>query len=127
MRHPIGEQKGLLLGEVAVVKDEQKFAAVALDSLDRVRDARRKIPEVALADVVLEGATVLVDGGDPRPAFEHVGPLGRFVPVHFPDTAGLEPHIDTGDLGGDGQLARRRLPSPAALRDMVVAVRERPS
>src|SRR5947199_4391080 len=62
MCHPIGEQEGLLLGEVAVVKDEQELAAVALDSLDRVRDACRKIPEVTLADVLLKGASVLVNG-----------------------------------------------------------------
>ena len=92
-----------------------------------MRDACRKIPEVSLADVLLKGASVLVNGGDPRPALEHVGPLGRLVPVQLPDAACREPHVDTGDLGGDGQLAYCRLPPPAAGRNMVMAVRERPS
>src|SRR5207302_5560979 len=74
MGHPVAEQEGRLLGEVAVVEDKQKLAAFGLESLDRVRDAGREVPQVALADVILEGATILVDGGNPRPALEHVGP-----------------------------------------------------
>src|SRR5438105_1861132 len=65
MGHPVAEQEGRLLGEVAVVENEQEFTAVGLESLDRVRDSGREIPQVALADVVLEGVRILVNGRNP--------------------------------------------------------------
>ena len=64
---PVRDQERRLLAEIAVVEDEQELAAVALQSLDRVGDAGREVPDVALADIVLEGVAFLVDGGDPRP------------------------------------------------------------
>src|SRR2546425_10645085 len=114
MGEPVGEQEGLFLREVAVVEDEQELAPASFQALDRVRDAGPEVPEVAFAHIVLEGATVLVNGGDPGPALEHVSPLGRLVPVQFPDAASLEPHADAGDLGGDGEFPCRRLTAPAA-------------
>src|SRR5262249_825490 len=126
MRQPVRDQKARVLVEVAVVGDEQHLAAVVVEALDRVRDTAWEVPDVTLADVVLEGAQLRVDGGDPRPPGDHVGPLGLLVPVQLPDRAGLEPHVDAGDLGGDGQLADRRLPRPAALLQAIVAVGEGP-
>ena len=34
MGEPVAEQEGLLLGEVAVIEDEQKLTTVVLESLD---------------------------------------------------------------------------------------------
>ena len=73
------------------------------------------------------GVAMLVDCGDPRPALEHEGPLGRLVPVQLADAAGLEPHVDQGEVGGRGYLADRRLPRPAAFPHLDVAVGEGPS
>jgi hypothetical protein len=126
MRQPVRELKRRVRVEVAVVVDEQHLAAVVGEALDRVRDAGREVPDVTLAHVVLEGAQLRVDGGDPRPTGDHVGPLGLSVPVQLADRAGLEPHVDGGDLGGDGQLADRRLPGPAAFAQASVAVGEGP-
>ena len=113
---PVGERERVIFAEVAVVEDEQELAAVALKSLDRVRDAGREVPQVPFADIVLEGAAFLVDGGDPRPALEHEGPLGRLVPVQLADPAGLEPHVDQGKglrraARGSSSAATSRLPS----------------
>src|SRR5207302_5555977 len=121
------EQESRLLGEVAVVENEQEFATVGLEPLDRVGNARREIPQIALADVILEGVCILVNGGNPSPALEHVGPLSRLVPVQLPNSAGGEPHIDAGNFSRAGQFARRRLPPPSAFLQMHMAVREGPS
>ena len=127
MGEPVGDRERAVFAEVPVVEDEQELAAVALQALDRVRDAGREVPQVPFADVVLEGAAFLVDGGDPRPALEHEGPLGRLVPVQLADPAGLEPHVDQGEVRGGGYLADRRLPRPAAFPHLDVAVGEGPS
>jgi hypothetical protein len=50
----IGQREGVILAEVAIVEDQQELTALALQALDRVRNARREIPEVPLADIVLE-------------------------------------------------------------------------
>ena len=63
---PVGDQEGVVFGEAAVVEHQQEFAAVRIEPLDRVRNARREVPEVADTDVVDEVAALLVDGGDAR-------------------------------------------------------------
>src|SRR5262249_15356985 len=55
------------------------------------------------------------------------GPLGRLMPVQLADPAGLEPHVDQGEVRGRGYLADRRLPRPAAFPHLDVAVGEGPS
>ena len=104
MRQPIGEQECRLLGEGAVIEDQKEFATadVAIEALDRVRDPGREIPEVALFDVLLEDASVLVDGREPRAAAQHVRPFGLFVPMELADGTGLQAHI-----------ASRRILTPA--------------
>jgi hypothetical protein len=52
--------------------------------------------------------------------------LGLLVIVHLLDRAGLEAHVDGGDLAGAGQIADRRLPRPAAFAQVIVAVGEGP-
>ncbi len=125
-RQPVRELKRRVRVEVAVVVDEQHLAAVVGEALDRMRDTGREVPDVTLAHVVLEGAPLRVDSGDPRPAGDHVGPLRLPVPVELADRAGLEPHVDGGELGGDGQLAGCRLPGPAAFAQASVTVGEGP-
>jgi hypothetical protein len=89
VREPIGEEEGLLLREVAIVEHEQELAAIALESLNRVRDARREVPQLALADVVLKCVTVLIDGGDAGAPFELERPLGGLVPMRLQNGAAL--------------------------------------
>ncbi len=115
----VGEQEGLVLREGAVVEDQQELTAV-FEPLEGVGNHRREVPQVTLAHVVDEGASLLVDGGDAAAAGEHVRPLGLLVPVQLADAPGLQAHVDPGELGGDRQLAHRHLARPAA-RDEAVA------
>ena len=123
---PVAEQEGVVLVEVAVVEHQQELAAVGTEALDRMRDAGGKIPEIADADVVDEVAALRVDRGDARGAVEHVGPLGLLVPMQLAHAAGIEPHVDAGDVLGNAELAHRHLPGPAAafLPHMGVGERE---
>jgi hypothetical protein len=52
---PVGQQEGIIFVEVAVVENQQEFAAVRVEPLDGMRDTARKIPEIADADVINEG------------------------------------------------------------------------
>jgi hypothetical protein len=63
------------------------------------------------ADVVDEVAPLLIDGGDPGTAGEHVGPLALLVPVQLADAAGLETHVDAGRRLGDRRSCDRRVVS----------------
>ncbi len=51
-----------------------QFGMLAMKALAGVPGSSAGCPQRStLADAVLEGATILVDGGNPRPALEHVG------------------------------------------------------
>jgi hypothetical protein len=76
----VGDQKRLVLRKVAVVKDQQELATF-LKALDRVRNDRREIPQVAFADIVDEGAALLVNRGDASTSGKHERPLRLLVPV----------------------------------------------
>ena len=52
--------------KVAVVEEEEELAAVSFQSLERVGEAGGEVPDVAIRDVVLESATPVINGGDPR-------------------------------------------------------------
>ena len=103
----------------------KKLGAVGTETLDRMRDARREIPQVADADVVDEIAPLRIDRGDARGAVEHVGPFGGLVPMQLAHAAGIEPHVDAGDVLGNAELAHRHLPGPAARLQAHVGVVER--
>jgi hypothetical protein len=90
-----------------------------------MRNSRREIPEVADADVIGEIAAVLVDGGDARTAIQHVGPFGGLVPMQLAHTAGVQAHVDAGDVLGDSELALGNLTGPAAALQSHVGLRKR--
>jgi hypothetical protein len=122
---PVAEQEGVVLGEAAVVEHQQELAAVGLEPLDRMRAALGEVPDVADADVVDELAALLVDRGDAGAAVYHVGPFGGLVPMQLAHAAGVEPHVDAGDLLGDAELALGDLAGPAAALEPHVRRRER--
>ncbi len=125
MHEPVAEEERVVLAEGAVVEDQQELAAVGTEALDRVRQARREIPQVADAEVVHEAAALGIDDGDARVAVEHVGPLGFLVPMHLADGAGVEAHVDAGHVGRHRQLAHGDLARPAAALQTHVRVGER--
>ncbi len=125
---PVGEQDGRVLVEVSRSSKTRRSSQPSSPiPWIRVRHAPREEPEVALADVVQERLASPGDGGDPRAALQHVGPLGLPVEMELADGAPLEPHVDPGDLLGDAELAERGLPGPASLLEAHAAVGERPS
>ena len=111
---PVADQEGVVFVEVAVVEHQQELAAVRPEALDRMRNARREIPEIADAHVVDEVAPLRIDGGNARGAVEHVGPLRRLVPVQFAHAAGVEAHVHAGDGRRDAELAHGHLSRPPA-------------
>jgi len=122
---PIADQEGVVFGKAAVVEYEQKLAAVGPQPLDRVRNSRREVPEVADADVIDEIAAVLVNAGDAGATIQHVGPLGGLVPVQLAHAAGVQAHVDAGNVLGDSELALRNLAGPAAAFQAHVGLRKR--
>ncbi len=124
MLEPVAEQKRVVLVEVAIVEDEQEFASVLTEALDRMRNAAGKIPEVADAHVVDKVAALRVDRGDARRSVEHVGPFGLLVPVKLADSAGVEPHVHARDRFRNAKLPRGHLARPPAARLPHMRVRE---
>jgi hypothetical protein len=124
MLEPVADQEGIVFVEVAIVEDQEEFTAVGIEPLDRVRNARREVPEIADAHVINEIAAVRVDGGDAGGAVKHVGPLGGLVPMQLTHAAGIQAHVDAGDILGNAELARRHLPGPAAPFQPHMRVRE---
>ena len=57
---PVGEQKRFVLGKVAIIEDQQKFAT-SFQSLYRVRNAGREIPEIAEEMSTVESPVIIVD------------------------------------------------------------------
>jgi hypothetical protein len=111
---PVAEQEGIVFVEIAVIENQQEFAAVGIEPLDRVRRAAGEIPEIADADVIDELVTLRIDRGDAGAAVQHVGPFGRLVPMQFANAAGVQAHVHPGDVLGNAEFALRDLPGPAA-------------
>src|SRR5258708_19088881 len=98
-----------------------------------MRNARWEIPEIADADIVDEVVSVGIDGGDARAAVEHVSPFGGLVPMKLAKGAGIEAHVDAGDVLGNPELPHRDLAGPAAgllphmrVREREAQIRQRP-
>jgi hypothetical protein len=113
---PVAEQKGVVLVELAIVEDQQEFAPIWTEALDRMGNAASEIPEIADADVVDKVAALRVDRGDAGSPVKHVGPLRLLVPVKLADSAGVQPHVHAGDRFRNPELPRGHLSRPAAAR-----------
>jgi hypothetical protein len=111
---PIAKQKGIVFIELAVIEDQKEFAAIRIETLDRMRHTRWEIPEVADADIIDESAPLRVDRRDARGAVEHVGPFGSLVPMQFANATGIQTHVHSGDVLGNPKFAHGDLTRPAA-------------
>ena len=112
MRHQLCHQQRLVLGEIAVVKHEKELAALR-KTLDRMRDAGRKEPDVAGLQVVDIDASFVIDHRHAAAPFEHVAPFSFLVPMHLLDHTGAEAHVHAGQALGDGQLPHRHFTGPS--------------
>ena len=123
--HPVGQERGVVLGESAVVEHQKEFASVRSESLQRVRHAGREVPEVARCHVAHKRRSVEVQRGQSAIAVEHQRPFVRLVPVEFADAAGGEPHVHARDLCRDREVVHIHLARPAAVLDAAMHHGER--
>ena len=79
-------------------KADHELAAVRAKSLQGMRHACRKIPEVALFDVGDVGPACGIEHRDATAAVGHDRPFRRLVPMQLADTAGGQPHVDARDV-----------------------------
>ena len=107
---PVAEQKRAVLVEVAIIEDEEEFAAVGTEALDRMGNAAGEIPEIADADVVDKVTALRVDRRDARRSVKHVGPFRLLVPVKLTDAARVQSHVHAGDCFRNAKLPRGDLP-----------------
>ena len=94
VRHPIGEQHRLVFREVAVVENQQKFGAVGIQTLNRMRNSGWEVPEIALGHVGNEALAVQINRGDAGISVKHQSPLSSGMPVQLANAAGRQPHVD---------------------------------
>src|SRR5580704_12114536 len=116
MLEPVAEQKRVVLVEVAIIEDEEEFAAVGTEALDRMGNAAGEIPEIADADVVDKVTALRVDRRDAGRSGEHVGPFRLLMPMKLADAARIQPHVHAGDCFRNAQLSRGDLTCPSAAR-----------
>ncbi len=109
VRKPVGNGKGVEVGEVTVVKDEQKLATF-LEPLNRMGNARGKVPQVAHADIGNKIPPVRIDRGNARPPRNHERPFRLLVPMQLAHSARRQAHVDPRQRGRDRQLPHRHFP-----------------
>lgn len=124
---PVGEQEGGVFREVAVVEDEEKLGAIGAQTLQRVRVAGWKVPQVALLKIIDEATALSIECGDADLAFKDIGPFSFLVPMELADDALIEAHVDTSKLFAGAKLTNSRLTRPATLFNTDVRVCERPA
>ena len=112
------------LVKVSIVEYQQKSATIRAQALDRMRNSRRKQPQVALRYVADQAPAFLIHRGDARVAVQHDRPLRFHVPVELADSASRQSHFHTRDGCRDWQFANRDLACPATALDTLVCQRE---
>jgi hypothetical protein len=115
MGEPFRHHKGGKLGGLAFIETYQEFATVRTESLQRMRQAGRKIPKVAFFHVGDIRSAHFVERGDAACTVGQVGPLRKLVPVHLPDAAGCQPHVDAGNGVRNREGVLCYLTRPAAI------------
>src|SRR6476660_4413729 len=109
---PIGDEKGIVFVEIAIIEHQQKFTPVRIESLDRMWNSRREIPQVADTYIVDEISAFRVDCGDARRPIEHVSPFGSLVPMQLAHAASIQAHVHAGNVLGNAELAACHLAGP---------------
>ncbi len=118
--HPFRDEESVVFGKISFIEYEEEFAAVRVESLDGMRIASGKIPEVIFLDVVDEHGSVGIHDCNARFAIEHHGPLVRSVPVKLAEAASGEAHVDARQICGGGKFTLGYLVRPASLFDALM-------
>lgn len=99
--------------EVAIVKDE-KILVLLSQTLDYMRLAFWKVPDVTLVEDLNLVASELVNSTDGNLAFVYVAPLCDAMPVQFANAAFGQVLLGSGDVFARGQVGDDLLAHPAA-------------
>ena len=79
--------------------------------------AAREVPDVTWAEIDDLALAEWIDGGDAAIALEHIGPFGGTgVPVELAQRAGLERHVNPGELVGHSKAGDVRFLGGAAVK-----------
>ncbi len=113
--HELGEQEGVVLGEVPLVEDQQELTTVRPQALNRVGISRREEPQITFADVIDEHGSVRIEHRDARVAVLHEGPFVGRVPVQFAEASRRQAHVDARNILRGREFALRHLMGPATL------------
>jgi hypothetical protein len=122
---PVGEQQRVEFGRHAVIEREQEFSPACADTLQRVRQPGREVPEIASLHILNRRPAFFVEHGNAAFAVEHDCPLGLLVPVHFADAACRKPHVHAGNILRYREVRLSDFPRPAAILDALVRIVER--
>src|SRR5882724_2835900 len=123
---PVAQQECVVLVEVSIVENQQKFTSVGAEALNRMWNATGKIPEVTNTHVIDKVSSLGVNGGNTGGPVQHVSPFGLFVPMQLAHAAGVESHLNAGNRFRNTKLPLCHLTGPAAvgLAHMRVGKRE---
>src|SRR5258706_2016749 len=123
---PVAQQEGVVLVEVSIVENQQEFTSVGTETLNRMGNAAREIPEIADTHLIETVSSLGVNGGDAGGPVQHVSPFGLFVPMQLAHAAGVESHLNAGNRFRNTKLPLCHLTGPAAvgLAHMRVGKRE---
>ena len=109
MPDAIGDTERAELGEIAVVKDQNKMGWFVAETLKHVSMAAWKGPDIAWFEVIRLGLTSRINDRCANTAFENERPFRcSRVPVKFAHHTGFKLHRHTGDSFGDGKLFNGR-------------------
>src|SRR5258708_29475060 len=93
---PVAQQECVVLVEVSIVENQQEFTSVGTETLNRMGNAAREIPEIADTHLIDKVSSLGVNGGDTGGPVQHVSPFGLFVPMPLPRAAPVESHFEPG-------------------------------
>ncbi|MNM98328.1 hypothetical protein D3C81_1108570 [compost metagenome] len=123
MCEPIRNGKCIEVREMAVIKDEQKLAAI-LQTLYGMGNTRWKIPQITGTNVGNKVMSVLIDCCYSGMTEQHIRPLCLLMPMQLANTAGCQAHINARKRGCDRQLAHRDFPGPSSLIQLHMGIGE---
>src|ERR1700722_241503 len=97
MSNPVGYQKGIELGGIAVVESYDKLATVRAQALQRMGQACREVPQIAFLHIRDLRPASFIQNRHTADSVSHDGPLRLLVPVEFTNAAWAEAHVDARD------------------------------
>jgi hypothetical protein len=124
MCKPVRHEQCVELVCMAVVEADHEFATVRPETLQGVRSARGKIPEIAFFHVSNIRPAFRIKDGNSASAVGHDGPFGGLMPMQLPNASGGKAHVDAGDFFRDRKVIDGHLTRPATVLDALGGIVE---